>query len=715
MKTEFAIYALPTYPDGTKVCLNKINYFFGKNGSGKSTLCEFFRKNPNSLVDNNQELIIYDRKFRRTQIIDGMRGIYTFGNENPQLISQIENMNGEIKQLSESSEKLRDNVEKLITSRNKTFEKYSESLWAYKGKVIEKYGQDVFRGYNSDKVKFANELLRVFEEKSKDESDPNKIDEYLKIVQKETLEEIEEYSSIRVIDIEEIRGYSIFLESIISHSNDDLNKFYQKLKNTDWVKHGITYLDDSVDECPFCKSILDASFKNRLKNVFDKLYYEKITLLSSFVDEYSSYLDEVELQINNMLSNKNDNFDYSELEVQAKKLSAPISRNKAILNKKTTEVAKTFELEDVFQIIDYINGCIILLNEKIRDHNTLIKNKKKIQVELSKAIWIITAKDNYSECNGQKKANNSYDKRIKTLELEIHENETKSNSLRGDIREISKNITNIEAAIVNINNLLNNFGFSNFTIVVNPEIPGTYIIQRPKGTNGDITTLSEGECKLVSFLYFFCMLYGSLDPSNNTKRIITVLDDPVNSMDGDTMSIVSSLIKRLIDDTLNQKIRIDQMIILTHNVFFHKQIEWRSTKHKKMICYHSITKIDNISTITATPNTEIYSNYEQIWADYKNNSSPTSTFNCMRRIIEYYFKSLVGVDDYNECRSKFDIKDLVFFDHLISMLHAGSHTIFDPMDTYVDSESIMHYKKIFRLIFEKSGNIGHYNSMMEHS
>lgn len=109
-------------------------------------------------------------------------------------------------------------------------------------------------------------------------------------------------------------------------------------------------------------------------------------------------------------------------------------------------------------------------------------------------------------------------------------------------------------------------------------------------TNPIFDSLSEGEKNFIAFLYFFQLCIGTDDlQRNGSKKKIIVIDDPVSSLDSQALFIVSTLIHSLIqrkaDD--NKPIRmllknenIAQVFILTHNIYFYKEV----TFDRRPIC-----------------------------------------------------------------------------------------------------------------------------------
>jgi len=713
MRTEISLNGLPTYPDGTTIKLNTVNYFFGKNGSGKTTFCNFIHDNPNTLIDNNQELVTYDQNFRETKIINGMAGIYTFGDNNPTLLKEKQSVLDTIKTEIKEKEAHENSRKGYIASKEKAFDSFADRIWQYKSELIQNYGKEVFKGYNSEKRKFADEVLKTFEESSKATGDLSKIDEYWDIINNDKTEGEPEHKLILVRSTYDFENYKLLSEPIISDSDNDLNKYYEKLNNLDWVKNGRGLLSYSDNHCPFCNSLLDESFKKQFKGIFSEVYGEKIASLNTIVEEYTEYLDEVIKDLGEIASNSYAGHDYSDFNIKSIALEKSVSEIKSNLEKKKSEPMRILSIIDLKTSIEDVNRDIENINSLIRAHNKLVEERKKLPDVLSKLIWKKFSTDNYEYCASQKKQLNGIESKIRSEGESVNLCAGTIEKLEERVRELNKTISNIELTVSGINNLLQNFGFTNFRLAVDSDNPGTYVINRPSGGNNDIKTLSEGEYKLVSLLYLYYYLNGSLSDTESTKHFVVVMDDPVNSMDSDTMNIASTLTKSLIAMTVDNNSRIDQMVIFTHNVFFYKEIEYRSSSNSARISYHLITKKNNISRIDTTKRSKIYSNYELLWSEYCESNSPTSSLNCMRRILEYYFKSLVGTESLDDCRSKFDVKDQIIFDALINALNSGSHSIFDPIDTYVDDEQIERYKTIFKQIFEYNSSVGHYNKMMQ--
>ena len=153
-------------------------------------------------------------------------------------------------------------------------------------------------------------------------------------------------------------------------------------------------------------------------------------------------------------------------------------------------------------------------------------------------------------------------------------------------------------------------------------------------------SLSEGEKNFVTFLYFIHTLKGNIDESGHEEDKVLVIDDPVSSLDNDVLFLVSTLIRDLFEDVYNDKGVIKQILVLSHNLYFFKEVSFDRCLKKKNTGYWMITKSGNASKITEYRENPVSSTYEMLWDEViqaNENSAACNTLtlaNAMRRIIE---------------------------------------------------------------------------------
>ena len=131
-----------------------------------------------------------------------------------------------------------------------------------------------------------------------------------------------------------------------------------------------------------------------------------------------------------------------------------------------------------------------------------------------------------------------------------------------------------------------------------------------------------------------------------------------------------------------------------------------------------IQKVNNESRIKQYDNNPVNSTYEMLWDEVKNANADPETCNSialsntMRRILEHYF-TLLGGEDLSKIHLKFQDGERQVFKSLISWANAGSHSTFDDYSATPNLYSVERYLKVFRELFEATGQIAHYNMMME--
>lgn len=302
------------------------------------------------------------------------------------------------------------------------------------------------------------------------------------------------------------------------------------------------------------------------------------------------------------------------------------------------------------------------------------------------------------------------------MEEEKNKLQTDYRDTDAELKAANKNVTSVQPSVDAINKLLSNFGFDNFKIVPSRTENNHYQIEREDGTIAE-KTLSEGEVTFITFLYFLQLAKGGLSQEAVSEDRILVIDDPISSLDSSVLFVVSSLLKEMIKSTKKGEGNIKQIIILTHNVYFHKEVSYidgRTTKSKD-VNYWILRKKTNISYIQHyAQDNPIRGSYELLWDELKqaDKLSGITIQNTMRRILEAYFKTMGKYKD-DDLLKKFENqneKDVCR--SLLCWINDGSHCIPDDLFVEVTDDVVIKYKTVFQKIFNDMGHIEHYNMMM---
>jgi wobble nucleotide-excising tRNase len=391
-------------------------------------------------------------------------------------------------------------------------------------------------------------------------------------------------------------------------------------------------------------------------------------------------------------------------------LNSKIENNKTKIKNKLKEPSSTIILDNLKSEQDLINALVKKANDKIKLHNDTVKNITREKSKLTNEVWRYIVEQIRTSYQAYKTKNTTLTKAIKGLEESKKANNDKKDSLTGEIHELEKQNTGIKQTKIGINNLLNKFGFTNFKLVEATEEKGSYQIVRPNGEKVE-RTLSEGEKTFITFLYFYHWLKGSFNQELITVDRIAVFDDPISSLDSDVLFIVSHLIRKLIGEVRNKSGNIKQIIILTHNVYFHKEVTYNKGKGVERLrdeTFWIIRKENDISKVKLYEKNPVQTSYELLWREIKENPNSITIENTLRRIIENYFKMFGGISP-DDILKELDDEDKIIANSLLSWSHAGSHGVND--DLYVTTGSEKHLKA-FKNIFEKTKHIEHYKMMM---
>ncbi|MET3697132.1 wobble nucleotide-excising tRNase [Bacillus oleivorans] len=705
---------------GIEVNLRKINYIFGSNGTGKTTVSEVLRKQedfPSCRIEwgrerSNYDVFVYNRNFVRENFSmrNDIKGIFTLGKESTDLLKKIDKKSEEIDKHEDKIGNLEEKIKEIDEKINNLKADFMNTCWDLKLKYDEQF-KEAFTGVRNKKDNF---MLKCIEEAQNNDGVHYGFDELKKRVDsvfKGTQEKIN-----TIPNIEYNASYEksqIFGTRIVGKRDIDIADLISRLNISDWVQQGHQHLKNTDGLCPFCQQELPKNLEGKLEEYFDETYTEQLQLLNSSSEKYITETQGI-IKNHHILTEGNIPFVNTEkvkslLEI----IISTFKENELKLERKKAEPSSSVKLSSISSYIREINEEIGQANIQIIKHNQMIDNITEEKAKLNKDIWRFIIEENKRDYASYTDKTTKECKTLDGMNKRWGELSGFRNELKKEVIQLQNQLTSVLPSINEINNLLKSFGFTNFELAESKE-KGNYKIVRGDGVDAN-ATLSEGEMTFITFLYFYQLINGSNEQDKvNTKRVI-VIDDPISSLDSNVLFIVSYLI-----NSLKKKIRssdsiFKQLIILTHNVYFHKEISFNkgmSNKKQQDETFWVLTKTDNVSRIKEYDENPIKNSYELLWRELKENINSITTPNIMRRILENYFK-FFGNIDVSEIVGKFPDEDKVVCNSLLSWANNGSHHVND--DLYVDSnqESNKAYFDVFRKIFVNSDHESHFKMMME--
>ncbi|WPO43200.1 AAA family ATPase [Tardiphaga sp. 42S5] len=395
------------------------------------------------------------------------------------------------------------------------------------------------------------------------------------------------------------------------------------------------------------------------------------------------------------------------------RLAARLATNRRLLEGKKKEPSAPVTLESIGEIVSAIERQISDANAEIKKHNALVKNLAVERNKLSQEIWKCLLNENEPLLSTFTAARSNLDKAIQRLSEQITGKEAQLSGATAELRALEKTVTSVQPTVDEINGLLNSFGFSGFKLKTAGEHDHLYEIVRDDGGNAN-ETLSEGEKSFVSFLYFYQLLRGSLSETDINDDRVVIFDDPVSSLDSDVLFVVSALMKRVIKQAMEKKGQIKQVFVLTHNIYFHKEVSFnpdrRTGNALKDETFWIIRKPAGVTEAISYRTNPIKTSYELLWQEVRDPNKLTIQ-NVLRRVIENYFKILGGFDP-NSITAEFTGKDQQVCSSLLSWVNDGSHSAHDELYISQDDSMIERYLDVFKRIFDVMGHDAHYRMMM---
>ncbi|MFS0647145.1 ATP-binding protein [Siminovitchia sp. 179-K 8D1 HS] len=720
MIKKIKIKDIATYDsEGIEIEMNKINYIYGSNGTGKTTISEFLRNSQRfhscriEWIQNSSDydLFVYNRHFvqENFNVYNEIKGIFTLGKESADILKQIDEKTKDIKKHNDRIETIKDHIKEKEDRLKSLKDDFMEKCWELKTKYDTIF-QEAFIGLRAQKKKFMEKCL--VEAKNND----GEIYTYEKLIKR--AESVfkgsqEKINIIPNVDYDKLfEENQIFKTIIIGKKDIDIAKLISNLNISDWVQQGHNHIEYTNGICPFCQQELPVAFKEKLDEYFDESYTQQIQYLNSSIEKYKRETIGI-IEKCRLLKDEDIPFINKEkITALFEILNTTYRENIQLLDKKRKEPSRIVELSSISNCLEQINAEIEMANTQISELNRIIENIKEEKVKLIKDIWRFVIEENKKNYENYMSNFKIESRALKGMNQNKEKQKIYRNKLQQEVIGLQNELTSVLPSINEINSLLKSFGFTNFQLAESDE-KGNYKIVRENGDNAN-ETLSEGEKTFITFLYFYQLINGSNDQNKvNTERII-VIDDPISSLDSNILFIVSNLI-----NSLKKKVRMDdsnfkQLIVLTHNVYFHKEISFNKGKSNQKLhdeTFWILRKTNNISYIQKYIENPIKNSYELLWKELKENPNSITTPNIMRRILENYFK-FFGNIDVNEIVECFPEEEKVVCNSLLSWANDGSHHIYD--DLYVDSNQEINriYFDVFSRIFINFNHGSHFNMMM---
>jgi wobble nucleotide-excising tRNase len=708
--------------------LKKINFIYGANGCGKTTITKVVNNPIDTQYSNCSILwkngipirtLVYNKDFRDKNFGKGsIDGVFTLGQATKGEIEAIKKMQDELSEVKDKGIKKKDSLTKLSNDKLLLDNEFKEIVWIEVYKEYESDFKEAFVGVMK-KDSFKLRILDEFKSNKSTLKTYEDLKEKARTIFGKTPITIPAISVINFERLIKIEDNKIWQKKIIGKADVEIAKLIQKLNLNDWVNEGRTYLqEDKI--CPFCQEqTITKDFKTQLENYFDESFTTDTSIVKTLSEEYNR----LSLNLSNILQqiestekgNTETKLNIETFSAYLRTVSSQFISNKELLNNKIKEPSRSVDLISVNEQLENIQQLISGANALIKEHNTIVTNYTTERSDLIKGIWKYLVEENNLKITTFNKKADGLQRGINALQKQHQELQVKYIAQNKKIREANKNVTSVQPSVDEINKTLKSYGFLNFEIVPSKKEKNQYQIHREDGTIAELT-LSEGEITFITFLYFLQLSKGSTSQETISEERVLIVDDPISSLDSNVLFVVSSLIKEIIKAIKKDNGNIKQLILLTHNVYFHKEVSFIDgrTPENGDTFYWILRRNRNVSTIQAYEmKNPIHNSYELLWSELKNRKdlSGMTIQNTMRRIIENYFKILGKYGDDDLIKNFDNHQEQEICRSLICWINDGSHSIPDDLFVEQNDATIEKYFEVFRKIFVQMGHPEHFKMM----
>jgi len=731
--------------------LTFINFFYGNNGAGKSSIAHAIEEGDGITWADGKtaadfDVLVYNQDYINRNFINygDLRGVFIFGEEDIEAKKRIEQLTEERKRKSDERTAALDEHGKKKSGLDTALAEFQDKCFSSTAEIRKRF--DKAMEGKKQKKGFADAILA--ETKPTEHHLPD-LERLYDVAFDESARAYTEFKKAAATTYGSLPGKDLLDKVIISSSETPFAKFIKALGATasDWVRDGHThYAGAAGGKCPYCQQKLPATFETDIAACFDAQYQQDIRDLGQFQSTYTRETAEIVRVLRSNMADVMQSIDLKAYQEKLALLESNFEINRQRIAEKVKEPSKTISLEDTDTLLLEIGAMIDEINKLIKANNDVVaekrssKNKCKLEIMQYLAFLLAGEVKNYQDEIAR------LNKEIADITARGQQLRKDLNALNAEISELNKHNANTEAAIDSINKILRDSGFQGFSLHAKDGVENVYEVIREDGSVAE--NLSEGERNFIAFLYFYHQVRGSMT-SEELKEKIVVIDDPVSSMDSTALFLVSAIVREMINvcrnntEYLNPKVPgdyIKQLFILTHNVYFHREVTYQQVGYYNCTSFYMIRKNDNISTIKhctrqskETPSEDenynpVQNSYAALWDELRDLQSTIPALNVMRRILEYYFLQLCGYEgsdlrelvlENEENRKKFikqvegqkpDMTDYQLASSLLAYIN-NPNGISDGLNYVEDCDDVDAYKRVFKMIFEVLQQSQHYQMM----
>ena len=555
----------------------KYNLIYGWNGSGKTTLSRIFRDLERTLAPSNGTVVlsvdnqdvrgtdfpqasipvrVFNRDFVNENVfpIDGgdVPSILILGKENVENQKRLDSLTISLAEIEQLIQK----AQQQVLSTEGSLDDHCITRGGVVKDLLRRQGSSSYNTY--DKRNYTRAAQNIIEGNAAgnhvlDETEKTSLDSQYRASPLPDMEEID--FSAPDFDLLREKTSRLLSQTVVSQS---IQSLIDDAEVSEWIRSGLLiHQQRGVSDCLFCEQKLPAERLSTLEGHFSAAYETFINSLNEAtneIDEFSKSLSSIEIPgPTQFYSYFASNYHSVRTEVDAY-----VNQAKANLSLLSVELVK--KISRPFDAV--IMGVSVSLLDAtpfetldclIRKHNEETKNLTGKSNEAGRRLEMGLVAEQL-EVFGRLTV------RGKTYKAIIDSLNRKKEIIRREIVALQIEITQHQKPAEELNDDLHNYlGHKELHLTVKDN---GYTLTR----NGIAASqLSEGEITAIALLYF---LKSLTDHRFDRSKGVVVLDDPVSSLDANSLFLAFGFIRERTRDA-------GQLIVLTHNFsFFREMRNW---------------------------------------------------------------------------------------------------------------------------------------------
>lgn len=731
MITTLTLAKVATYPvSGVQMGpLDVCNFVYGPNGSGKTTLSRYLADQHGqeygacTVAWTGGRVLrtdVYNRDFVQSVFGEDSKtkGVFTLGVEDKKIKGRIKELtdiiNGEIKKEQGLIATLRgaDGKGGKQAEMAAAIKELKDACLVQTRKHKGEF-RVALSGVMGDSNVFRERLLKEREQNNGNTCSFENLQIRARTVFAAAPVPVSPFVLIDLVRLKSLEEDPIFKKPIVGKADVNIAGLIVHLNNSDWVSQGVTFLKESRPECPFCQQRVPETLEQDLADFFDKSFKTDTARLEKIADDYREEAYRIREAVGILRDTSTDYHDSEELGRLIDVFDARLSETLLLIEQKIQSPSMAINLGDVVAAIEEINDFLTNANAKISEHNQRVANVDTEKTQLSADFWrYLIDVELKVDLDRWDRSSDALGRAITSLEGQIQASQGRQAECRKELYGLEEKTTSTQPTVEKINQTLKAFQFKGFHLEPADET-NTYRLVRANGEPA-YHSLSEGEKTFITFLYFYHLSQAAYSTTDIEEDRVVVLDDPVSSLDSNILFVVSSLVREMAEMARNGIGPIKQVLVLTHNVYFHKEVTFAKRGSLSKSAFWVCRKRNDVTDFVAYQNSNpVKSSYQLLWQDVRQPDRHSLTLpNTMRRIFDSYFKLLGGLDIDKACDGLVG-DEKIAARALLAWTNDGSHAVHDDLYMVPNVDANALYLRVFRRIFDNLHQSDHYRMMMD--